>query len=420
LQRRAIETGVDVRFSTEVQPDDLVAAGYDLVVAADGANSQLRELFADVFEPSVETATAKYIWLGTTLPFEGLTFVHERGLHGVFAVHGYPIGGGLSTFIVETDEQSWRQAGLDHFDVSQPPGASDEHSRDYLEAIFARHLSSHRLLVNNSRWANFRTRRAVQWRHRVGGTAIALLGDAAHTAHFSVGSGTKMAMEDAVALVAALDLHDDVDAALTAYEGSRQPAVAKIQGSARPSLSWWEHFGRTHDTLPPWQFAYHFLTRSLTDAKLRRRDAGFVAGIHDHWMTEHGAAPLASPIQIAGRPVDGRVASVDGQCVRLPGDALPLRREPTDDDTHWALRVDAPSTDADLAPVLDAVAKGAAAGAALVTVFGGTPLTRRLLCEEARLGCDATTVHVFDTFDEDEAVTEVLSGRTDMVATWTP
>jgi anthraniloyl-CoA monooxygenase len=121
LQRRAIETGVEVRFSTEVQPDDLVAAGYDLVVAADGANPQLRELFADVFEPSVETAIAKFIWLGTTLPFEGLTFVHERGPHGVFAVHGYPIGGGLSTFIVETDEHSWRQAGLDHFDVSQPP-----------------------------------------------------------------------------------------------------------------------------------------------------------------------------------------------------------------------------------------------------------------------------------------------------------
>src|SRR4029453_12886555 len=129
---------------------ELLAAGYDLVVAADGANSRLRDRFADVFGPSAETATAKFIWLGTTLPFEGLTFVHERGPHGVFAVHGYPIGGGLSTFIVETDEQSWRQAGLDQFDVSQPPGASDERSRDYLEAMFAHHLSGHRLLVNNS------------------------------------------------------------------------------------------------------------------------------------------------------------------------------------------------------------------------------------------------------------------------------
>src|SRR5687767_7258151 len=264
LQRRAVEAGVDLRFSTEVEPEELLASGYDLVVAADGANSRLRDRFADVFAPSAETATAKFIWLGTTYPFEGLTFVHERGPHGVFAVHGYPIGSGVSTFIVETDEESWRAAGLDEFDVTQPPGPSDEKTKTYLQDLFAEQIDGHPLLVNNSRWGNFRTRRARRWRHRVGGTAIALLGDAAHTAHFSVGSGTKMAMEDAVALVAALDAHgDDVDAALAAYEAVRQPQVAKIQNSARPSLSWWEHFGRSHDTLPAWQFAYHFFTRSL-------------------------------------------------------------------------------------------------------------------------------------------------------------
>jgi anthraniloyl-CoA monooxygenase len=418
MQLQADSAGVDVRFSTPVEPDELLAAGYDLVVAADGANSRVREQFAEVFDPSVETATAKFIWLGTTCPYEGLTFVHERGPHGVFAVHGYPIGGGVSTFIVETAEHSWLAAGLDEFDASQPPGPSDEKSRAYLEEVFADHLEGHRLVVNNSRWGNFRTRRAARWHHRVGGTAVALLGDAAHTAHFSVGSGTKMAMEDAVALVAALDQPDDgadgLDAALAEYQAVRQPQVAKIQGAARPSLSWWEHFGRSYDTLPPWQFAYHFFTRALTDSRLRRRDDGFVDSTHDRWAGEHGAAPLESPLDVAGRRVQGRVVTVDDASVLFPGDPLPLRREPTDGGA-WGLRVDAPQSEEGLPPILDAVAKGVAARAALVAVFGGTALTRRLLSEEARLGCGTSGLFVPDVFDEDVALTEILSGRADLV-----
>ena len=415
MQRRAAAAGVELAFSTPVEPDDLLTAGYDLVVAADGANSRLRDRFADAFGQSVETATAKFIWLGTTYPFDGLTFVHERGPHGVFAVHGYPIGSGISTFIVETDESSWRSAGLDEFDVTQPPGPSDEKSRRYLEDVFAGQLDGHRLLVNNSRWGNFRTRRAARWHHRIGKTAIALLGDSAHTAHFSVGSGTKMAMEDAIALVAALDDDAaDIDTALARYEAARQPQVDKIQGSARPSLSWWEHFGRTYDTLPPWQFAYHFFTRSLTDAKLRRRDPDFVATMHERWRSAYGAEPLDSPIEIAGRQIGGRVVPVDGSAVRLPGGDLPLRQEPADGGA-WALRVQAPPTEADLPPALDSVAKGAAAGAVLVAVRGGTPLTRRLLCEEARLSCRTTALLIPDVVDDDAALTEVLSGRVDLV-----
>ncbi|TQN42280.1 anthraniloyl-CoA monooxygenase [Blastococcus colisei] len=419
MQQRAVEAGVDLRFSTEVDPAELVAAGYDLVVAADGANSRLRHRFADVFEPSVETATAKFIWLGTTYPFTGLTFVHERGPHGVFAVHGYPIGNGVSTFIVETDEDSWRAAGLDEFDVTQPPGPNDEKTKAYLQELFAEQIDGHPLLVNNSRWGNFRTRRARRWRHRVDRTAIALLGDAAHTAHFSVGSGTKMAMEDAVALAAALDERgDDVDAALAACETVRRPQVAKIQDSARPSLSWWEHFGRSHDALPAWQFAYHFFTRSLTESKLRRRDVGFVTDVHDRWRQAHGAEPLDSPIEIAGQRLDGRVVVVGDGAVHLPGGPLPLRPEPTDDGTPWGLSVTAPDDEARLPAALDAVAKGAAAGTALVAVSGGTALTRRLLCEAARLEHGAVSLLV-DEVDaaaaEDVAVTAVLSGRTDLI-----
>ncbi|MGK5173906.1 FAD-dependent monooxygenase, partial [Geodermatophilus sp. CPCC 205761] len=329
LQQGAVRAGVDVRFSTEADPAEVLAAGYDLVVAADGANSRVRARFADLVGASVETATAKFVWLGTTYPFEGLTFVHERGPHGVFAVHGYPIGTGVSTFIVETDEASWRAAGLDAFDVTQPPGPSDERTRAYLEELFAGQLDGAQLLVNNSRWANFRTLRTRRWTARAGHTAVALLGDAAHTAHFSVGSGTKMAMEDAVALAAALDEHgDDVDAALAAYEAARQPQVARIQDAARPSLSWWEHFGRSHDALPAWQFAYHFFTRSLTDARLRRRDDAFVAQVHERWRAEHGAEPLASPLDVAGRRLPGRVVAVADGAVRLPGAALPLAPGP--------------------------------------------------------------------------------------------
>ncbi|WP_088319141.1 FAD-dependent monooxygenase [Kineosporia sp. R_H_3] len=424
MQERARQAGVDVRFSTAADPDDLLAGGYDLVVAADGANSRLREKFADVFEPSIETAAVKFIWLGTTYPYDGLTFVHERGPHGVFAVHGYPIGGGVSTFIVETDEESWRAAGLDEFDTAQPPGPSDENSRAYLRDLFAGQLDGHDLLVNNSRWADFRTRRAARWYHRVGGTAVAILGDAAHTAHFSVGSGTKMAMEDAIELVAALDAQpgtpEGIDAALATYQQVRQPQVAKIQGSARPSLSWWEHFGRTYDTLPPWQFAYHFFTRSLTDARLRRRDATFVDATHERWLAEHGGPVLDSGAIVAGRVVPGRVVPVDDVAVHLTGDSpLPLRTEPAGDG-DWALQVDAPQSEADLPPVLEAVAKGLAAGPVLVAVRGGNALTRRLVCEEARLGHGATTLLVPEVFDADAAVTEVLSGRADLVGTGLP
>jgi|tagenome__1003787_1003787.scaffolds.fasta_scaffold20936165_2 2-polyprenyl-6-methoxyphenol hydroxylase-like FAD-dependent oxidoreductase len=420
MQRRAVEAGVDVRFSTEVDPDELRAAGYDLVVAADGANSRLRDRFADVFSPSAETATAKFIWLGTTYAFTGLTFVHERSPHGVFAVHGYPIGNGVSTFIVETDERSWRAAGLDEFDVTQPPGPSDEKTKAYLQDLFAGQIDGHPLLANNSRWGNFRTRRARRWRHRAGGTAIALLGDAAHTAHFSVGSGTKMAMEDAVALAAALDEHpDDVDAALAAYETVRQPQVAKIQNSARPSLSWWEHFGRSHDTMPPWQFAYHFFTRSLPESKLRRRDDEFVTAVHDGWRQLHGAEPLDTPLEVAGQRLDGRFVVVGNGTAHLSGGLLPLRPEPTDDGSAWAQWVTAPDTEEQLPAALDAVAKGVASGAALVAVGGGTALTRRLLCEAARLEHGAVSLLVEEVDvarAEDVAVTAVLSGRTDLVS----
>jgi salicyloyl-CoA 5-hydroxylase len=430
LQQRAEAAGVDLRFSAQVVPADLLAAGYDLVVAADGANSAVRAAFPGVFQPSVMTAAAKFIWFGTSYPFDGLTFVHEQGPHGVFAVHGYPIGNGTSTFIVETDEQSWRAAGLDAFDTSAPPGPSDERTRAYLENLFAGQIEGSPLLVNNSRWANFRTWRTKRWRHRTGATAVALLGDAAHTAHFSVGSGTKMALEDAIALVAALDEHAPgarpapaaVDDALAAYEQSRRPLVTRIQDAARPSLSWWEHFGRSYTALPPWQFAYHFFSRSLPEAKLRQRDPAFVEAVHQAWRTAHdGATPLHSPVEVRGAAEPDRVVLVEDGVACLAGGPLPLLPAPGRAGAGWGLLVRAPGSEDGLPAAYAEVADGLAAGAALVAVSGGTPLTRRLICECARLVHGAVTLLIEEAADdEDIARTAVLSGRTDLVCAASP
>lgn len=395
LQERAIAAGVDVRFSKEVTVDEL--DGYDLVVACDGANSAIRERFADDFAPSFETATAKFIWFGTTYEFDGLTFVHERGEHGVFAVHGYPIAPGLSTFIVETDEETWRRAGLDEFDTSQPPGTSDLKSQEYLEKLFAQQIDGHPLVINNSRWANFRTRRAERWTRG----NVALLGDAAHTAHFSVGSGTKMAMEDAIALATALGEHpDDVSAALVAYEVSARPPVEKIQGSARPSLSWWEHFGRYHDTLEPRQFAFHFMSRSIGASRIERRDADFVAAARASWKDSKGTDVLASTFSLGRHTLPCRRVDLDG--VRRTGARL--------------LEMEAPEAEADLDAVKQRFYDGLEANPELVIVRGGSALCRTLLSEEARLAAGFPTLLVEPEASDDVVETLVLSGRADLVA----
>lgn len=417
MQRKAIDVGVDVRFSTTVQSDALVDAGYDLVIASDGANSGLREKFQDVFEPSVETASAKFIWFGSTYAFDGLTFVHERAPQGVFAAHTYPIGNGTSTFVVETDEASWLAAGLDEFDVTQPPGKSDERSRLYLEELFSDQIEGHQLLANNSRWGNFRTRRARRWRHRQGSTAFALLGDAAHTAHFSVGSGTKMAMEDAVALASALDQHgSDIDAALAQYESVRLPQVTKIQDAARPSLAWWEHFGRSYDAFPPWQFAYNFFTRSISDSKLRRRDEKIVSDVHASWNAQHGAEPLNTPIELAGQRLPGRVVSIVDGAVQLPLGTLPLAAQPPGEGLPWGLLVQAPVDETALASTWKTVTEGIAAGASLVAITGGTAFTRRQISETVRIEHNGVSLLIEEGDDGDAALTAVLSGRTDLVA----
>ncbi|HEY3882181.1 MAG TPA: FAD-dependent monooxygenase [Trebonia sp.] len=461
LRDRAAKAGAELRFSAPVGLADL--AGYDLVVAADGTGSRIRdELLRDGADlgMTVETATAKFIWFGTGYQFGGLTFVHEHGPDGAFAVHGYPISGDVSTFIVETDEESWRRAGLDAFDVNQPPGTSDLISKKYLEQLFAEQIDGRPLLVNNSRWGNFRTRRTRRW-HVLAPRPVVFVGDAVHTAHFSVGSGTKMAMEDAVALSAALAGHPgDLPAALAAYEAAAQPSVRRIQDSARPSLAWWEHFGRYYDEFEPWQFAYHFLTRSMTDSRLARRAPEFAAASHRGWSAAHaGADPLGTPFAHAplgkagwsapGRLVtvtfaaDGSPVRVDGGAAPLPLAALPLGATspatspasaapsvspPTPVDgtgaDPWGVAIAAPDTEAGLPAAFAALAGLASLGnpPVLVAVHGGTSLTRVLVSEQARMHERIPSLIVAgpearadEAAFRDQALTTLLSGRADLV-----
>jgi anthraniloyl-CoA monooxygenase len=420
LQERAEAVGADLRFSTQVGLLDL--AGYDLVVAADGANSTIRDQLSADFGvdlgTEVDTATAKFIWFGTDYLFDGLTFVHERSPDGLFAVHGYPISDRVSTFIVETDEASWRRAGLDRFDVAQPPGASDEVSREYLQKLFAGQIDGGRLLTNNSRWGNFRTRRTRRW-HTLTPQPVVLVGDAAHTAHFSVGSGTKMAMEDAIALARCLVEHpDDLAAALEAYEQAAQPAVRQVQDSARPSLAWWEHFGRYHDALEPWQFVYHFLSRSISNARLARRAPDFVAAIHREWTATHGTEPLDTPFAQHRWSAPHRILPVavapcgTPVCVRAATE-LPLTTQPRS--TPWGALVTAPDTEAGLSDAGDRLAALSRSGPVLVAVHSGTELTRTLLCEQARMQAHVPAMLVEPDLDRDRALTTVLSGRADLV-----
>jgi anthraniloyl-CoA monooxygenase len=287
----------------------------------------------------------------------------------------------------------------------------------YLERLFADHLDGCELLVNNSRWGNFRTWRTGCWR----AGRVVLLGDAAHTAHFSVGSGTKMAMEDAVTLASSLGEHGgDLDAALDAYESRRRPQVERIQGSARPSLSWWEHFGRYHDAFEPTQFAFHFLTRAITRENLQHRDPGFVESVELEWLEVHDREPLCTPLALDGLSLPGRILAIDestGQrLARSPhgcGPVLPLHDGGAAG--PWGLWLAAPPAERELADAMAELERGLAAHPALVAIHGGTSLTRTLLAEECRLVRGIPAVVVEESFDRDRALRLLLSGRADAV-----
>ena len=200
LARRAEELGADLRFQADVADPLALAAEYDVLVAADGANSAIRGALAATFRPSVDRRTSKYVWFATSRPFEQFTFLFVDTPHGMFWAHVYPFDDTTSTFIVETDPETWRRAGLAEFAAARlRVGETDQASLRYCEQLFAAHLQGHQLQGNNSRWLEFPVVRNESWR----AGNVVLAGDAAHTAHFSIGSGTKLALEDAIALSSA-------------------------------------------------------------------------------------------------------------------------------------------------------------------------------------------------------------------------
>ena len=308
LQERAVALGADVRFRTEAPP--VAELGWaDLIVGADGASSAVRAALARDFVPSLDRRHCRYIWFGADVAFDAFKFFIAETEHGTVQAHAYPYEAGMSTFIVEMHERTWRRLGLGEMTV--------EEGIAWSERLFADALDGARLISNKSRWINFVTVRNRRWCV----DNVVLMGDAAHTAHFSIGSGTKLAMEDAVSLAWAFrTFGDDQVSATRAYESERRPIVESTQRAAQASLEWFESIGR-YTGQPRLQFAFNLLTRSrrVTYDNLRLRDPSFVASVHPD-----PRPPMFMPLRLGGLELANRVvvspmdmySAVDG----TPGD----------------------------------------------------------------------------------------------------
>jgi anthraniloyl-CoA monooxygenase len=316
LQDRCRELGVELRFRQDVADDAdlprLGITGVDLVVAADGVNSRVRTKYAEVFRPDLDVRKAPFCWLGTTRLFDAFTFLFVENDHGVFQAHAYRYAADHSAFIVECDERSWKNAGFDAMNEAETVAAC--------ERMFAPWLQGHSLESNaphlRSPWIRFTRVSNERWYHMEGEAApVALIGDAAHTAHFSIGSGTKLAMEDAIALTRILHQRDDLSAALQEYQEERRTDALRLQNAARNSMEWFENVRRYIHLDPP-QFAYSLLTRSqrVSHENLRLRDSVYLSGV-ERWFASKAAGqepetpppPMFTPFRLRGMRLENRV-----------------------------------------------------------------------------------------------------------------
>ncbi|WP_405650938.1 FAD-dependent monooxygenase [Streptomyces sp. RK9] len=328
LQRRCAQLGIPVRHGSEATDVDALAADHDVVVAADGANSLVRERYAETFRPTVRTGTCRYIWLGTDLELDSFAFHVLDTPGGAAQVHAYPDSRHAGTLILELSESAWHAAGFATATAPRlAPGESDERSIGIIAELCKDILNGQKLYGNNSRWLRFPTVRCDTWSRG----NVVLIGDAAHTAHFSVGSGTKLAMEDALALARNLCEQPRTEAALAAYEAERRPAVGSLQRAARASREWFENVDRyTHQE--PQQFAVNLLTRSrrVSCTGLRRRDPEFTARA-ERWFADaaggegaggqvrgEASPPMLQPFTLGRLEVVNRV-------VASPGPGVPAR-----------------------------------------------------------------------------------------------
>lgn len=340
LQERGQELGVDLVYETEVTDDQAIAQKYqaDLLIAADGLNSRVRTRYADTYQPDIDTRNCRFIWLGTEKKFDAFTFAFVETEHGWFQAHAYQFEPGMATFIVETRDETWHASGLEA--MSQEDGIA------YCEKLFAPWLDGNKLISNakhlrgSAIWIQFPRVICGNWVHeqtlpdgrRI---PIVLMGDAAHTAHFSIGSGTKLALEDAIELTNSIQAQEgDLSKGLAHYQGVRSVEVLKIQNAARNSTEWFENVERYAD-FPPQQFAYSLLTRSqrISHENLRLRDADWLEG-YERWLAQtagitvgpdqHAVPPMLTPYSARSITLKNRIvvspmamySSVNG----VPGD----------------------------------------------------------------------------------------------------
>jgi anthraniloyl-CoA monooxygenase len=315
LQKRCEELGVELVFETDVQ-DDLQYADSDLVIASDGLNSRIRTKYADTYQPDIDVRKCRFVWLGTHKLFEAFTFAFEETEHGWFQAHCYRFDAETSTFIVEVPEETWLKAGLDRMEK--------EESIEFCEKLFAKYLDGHKLISNathlrgSAQWIRFPRVVCEHWVHHNGKAPVVLMGDAAHTAHFSIGSGTKLALEDAIELARCIGKRPgELAQALQDYEAVRSVEVLRIQNAARNSTEWFENVKR-YVNLAPEQFAYSLLTRSqrISHENLRLRDKGYVEQYED-WIaqasgvqrkpTQQAIPPMFTPFALRSVTLKNRV-----------------------------------------------------------------------------------------------------------------
>ena len=304
FQERAAALGVEQFFQHEID-SKAEFADADLIVAADGVNSVQRGRYADVFKPHIDVRKCRFIWLGTEQKFPAFTFAFENTEHGWFQIHAYQFSADLSTVIVETREETWKAHGLDRFTAQQ--------SIEFCQQLFGNYLGGHPLMSNarhlrGSAWLNFNRVLCEHWHHR----NLVLIGDAAHTAHFGIGSGTKLAMEDAMSLVAQVATGADVGAGLERYRSERNLEALKLQSAARNRMEWFENVARyTH--LEPQQFAYSLLTASqrIGHANLKLRDPAYVDKVERDLARRNGLIeprpPMFLPLRLKSLELVNRV-----------------------------------------------------------------------------------------------------------------
>ncbi|MEE4238473.1 MAG: FAD-dependent monooxygenase, partial [Anderseniella sp.] len=309
LQARARELGVNLQFETDVDDIASLMAGYDLVVAPDGINSKARTMFAEVFKPDIDVRKCRYIWLGTHQKFDdAFTFIFEETEHGWVWVHAYQFDADTATFLIECSEETFQRFGFEQM--------NQQESIATCERIFARYLDGHSLMTNakhqrGSAWIRFPRVLCERWSHE----NLVLMGDAAASAHFSIGSGTKLALESAIALAQYLHSEPDMAAAFAKYEDARRLEVLRLQSAARNSLEWFEDVER-YFNLDPVQFNYSLLTRSqrISHENLRLRDPVWMEQAERWFQTQAGVnpdapvrAPMFAPYRLRDMSLKNRV-----------------------------------------------------------------------------------------------------------------